>query len=376
MLATLAPLKRNFSMKKLIIAGVIAIYFLSISAFAQVKPALTANNHTNTPKATAGANSDMARNGDVRTATATASNTERPVTTGNQAWGNAPLTNLSERPRVANATSAKPVAAPVNNTAAPTTSSAPTTNTAPTQTYRVGVGDILDIQLSDSLSNHSTLYTIAEGGLLDYPLAGSPLPVSGLTTDAIAQRLRSAIKVLDNPEIKVKVRDYASHTAKVIGFVNIPGDKVLRREAVPLYVVLSEAMPLSDAVSATIVRDGKDLPAINLADVSGTSQVVVDGDVIKVSGQSAASTEYFFAGGEVNAPGQKAFHNGLTLTQAIIASGGAGRNAGALVRVSRQGTDGRLTTIEFNLRNIQNGKTPDPLIQKNDRIEVIRNEVR
>jgi protein involved in polysaccharide export with SLBB domain len=177
--------------------------------------------------------------------------------------------------------------------------------------------------------------------------------------------------------IKVKVRDYASHTAKVIGFVNLPGEKVLRREAVPLYAVLSEAMPLGDAVSVTIVRNGKELAAVNLADVNSTNQTVIDGDIIKVSGQGTINTnEYFFAGGEVNAPGQKSFHTGLTLTQAIIASGGTGRNAGAVVRVSRQGTDGRLFSVEYNLRNIQNGKIQDPLIQKNDRIEVNRDENR
>ena len=362
-------------MKKLIIAGVIAIYFLSISAFAQVKPNLSANNHTNTTR-TSSVVPDANKIRETPKPTPAAANAPRPVMSGNQTWGNAPITNLSERPRIA-AASSKAQVAPVKNSTAPTTVSAPTALSAPTQTYRVGVGDILDIQIPDSLSNRSTLYTVADGGLLDYPLAGAPISVGGLTTEVIAQRLRSAIKVLDNPEIKVKVRDYASHTAKVIGFVNLPGEKVLRREAVPLYVVLSEAMPLGDAVSVTILRNGKELPGVNLADVNSTNQTVIDGDVIKVSGQGAASTtEYFFAGGEVNAPGQKSFHSGLTLTQSIIASGGTGRNAGAIVRVSRQGTDGRLTATEYNLKNIQSGKAQDPLVQKNDRIEVSRDENR
>ncbi|HEY6805929.1 MAG TPA: polysaccharide biosynthesis/export family protein [Pyrinomonadaceae bacterium] len=362
-------------MKKLIIAGVIAISSLSTSAFAQVKSSPAANNHTNAARSTSAGETARARETPKPTPMpqTVAVNREQPA---DQARGNAQATNISGRPRIAAATAPKAVATPVNNSAAPTSVSAPTTTTAPTQLYRVGVGDILDIQIPDSMSDRSTLYTVMEGGLLDYPLAGDPMAVDGLTTDAIAQKLRGSIKVLDNPEIKVKVRDYASHTAKVIGFVSIPGDKVLRREAVPLYVVLSEAMPLSDAVSVTIVRNGKDLPAVNLADAEGTSQVVLDGDVIKVSGQSVETAEYFYAGGEVNAPGQKAFHNGITLTQAIIVSGGAAHNAGATVRVSRQGADGRLSAIEYNLRNIQAGKVPDPQIQKNDRIEVSRNEQR
>jgi len=359
-------------MNKLIIAGVIALSSFSTSAFAQVK---SANNHTNASRSTPAAETPRVRETPKPTPApeTVAVNREQ---TADQTRANGQVNNISGRPRIAVANTPKTAPTTVNNSAAPTSISAPTTSTAPTQLYRVGIGDILDIQIPDSMSDRSTLYTVMEGGLLDYPLAGDPMIVDGLTTDAIAQKLRSSIKVLDNPEIKVKVRDYASHTAKVIGFVNIPGDKVLRREAVPLYVVLSEAMPLSDAVSVTIVRNGKDLPAVNLADAEGTSQVVRDGDVIKVSGQAAATAEYFYAGGEVNAPGQKSFHNGITLTQAIIASGGTGRNAGATVRVSRQAADGRLSTVEYNLRNIQAGKVPDPQIQKNDRLEVSRTEQR
>jgi hypothetical protein len=58
------------------------------------------------------------------------------------------------------------------------------------------------------------------------------------------------------------------------------------------------------------------------------------------------------------------------LTQAILAAGGATTGAGERVRVSRQGTDGRLVTEEFNLRKIQDGKVADPLLQKDDRIEL------
>jgi protein involved in polysaccharide export with SLBB domain len=356
-------------MKKLIIAGSIAIHFLSVSALAQVKPNLSANNHPNTTRPSSVSNS-------ASRPTATDSDIPTLVSSVSQVWGNAPITNASARPRIAAAT-AKIESEPVKVSTAPTTISAPTTPSAPTQIYRVGVGDILDIQIRDSLSTRSTLFTVTDGGLLDYPLAGAPLAVGGLTTDAIAQLLRSAIKVLNNPEINVQVRDYASHTAKVIGFVSLPGDKVLRREAVPLYVVISQAMPLDDAVSVTIVRNGKDLTAIDLAYISFTNQTVLAGDVIKVSAQTpASSTEYFFAGGEVNAPGQKSFHTGLSLTQAIMASGGTSMNAGAVVRVSRQGSDGRLTAIEYNLRSIQNGKAADPLIQKNDRVEVSRDEDR
>jgi protein involved in polysaccharide export with SLBB domain len=94
------------------------------------------------------------------------------------------------------------------------------------------------------------------------------------------------------------------------------------------------------------------------------------GDVIKVSGPAPAATEFFFVAGEVKLPGQKAYHSGLTLTQAIFAAGGATNGASERVRVSRQGTDGRLVTEEFNLRKIQDGKIADPVLKKDDRIEL------
>ena len=233
-------------MKKLIIAAFIASFFLTISALAQVKPSLVANNHPSTMKA-----------------------------------GN---------------TSSLPV------------------SVALTQTYRVGVGDVLDIQLPASLSSKSTLYTVLENGLLDYPLAQAPLPIGGLTTEVIAARLRTSIKVLDNPLVSVKVRDYASHAVNVIGFVSVPGVKLLRREAVPLYAVLSEAMPMPDATSATLIRAGRSAEVVDLRDTSALSQLVVAGDLIKVSVSPIEPTDFFFAGGEINSPGQKPYHAGLTLT--------------------------------------------------------------
>jgi protein involved in polysaccharide export with SLBB domain len=85
-------------------------------------------------------------------------------------------------------------------------------------------------------------------------------------------------------------------------------------------------------------------------------------------------TDFFFTGGEINSPGQKPYHAGLTLTQAILASGGPSSTAGNQVRVSRQAPDGRLVNTEYNLRDIQSGKIQDPTLQVGDRIEVIRDK--
>lgn len=243
-----------------------------------------------------------------------------------------------------------------------------TLNPAASQIYRVGVGDVLDIQLQKNSSPESTLFTVLSDGMLEYPLAGSPLQVSGMTTSEIATTLRTKIKLFEDPTVVVNVRDYASHAVTISGFVAAPGTKTLRREAVPLYALLAESIVLPDASRATVTRATGTI-SIDLNDPNLSATLVLPGDVIKVLG-AAAVTEFFFVAGEVKLPGQKAYHSGLTLTQAILAAGGATNAAAERVRVSRQGTDGRLVSEEFNLRKILDGKIPDPLLRKDDRIEL------
>ncbi|HEY8186216.1 MAG TPA: polysaccharide biosynthesis/export family protein [Pyrinomonadaceae bacterium] len=254
----------------------------------------------------------------------------------------------------------------VNSTAATSAPIAPVSS----QIYRVGIRDVLDIQLVDNPGKSSTLFTVLDGGMLEYPLAGDPIAVAGLTTPEIAALLRSRLRIFDNPTVNVKVRDYASHSVTITGFVAAPGTKVLRREAMPLYAILAESVVLPEAATATITRQGRTLMVVDLKDVKQSSTMIISGDAIKVSGAPAAPTEFFFIGGEINSPGQKSYHAGLTLTQAILASGGTKASAGSKIRVSRQGANGLLTTEEYNLRKIQSGKAADPALVKGDRIEV------
>jgi hypothetical protein len=253
-------------MKKLGIA-LIGGLALSTSISAQVRPGMTANLVAN----------NVQPNG------------TRPRIVGSESAPGktedaAPVTKTGEA-------KARPAASPGQTTASLLIKSVAAANEqAMTQTYRVGVGDVLDIQLPDSLNTRSTLYTVSPDGLVDYPLAACAIPAVGATTEVIAARLKANIKVLNNPDVKVSVRDYVSHTVKIIGFVGSPGDRVLRREAVPLYVVLSQSLPLADAASVTITRKGSPPIALDLNDPNANNQLIVAGDLIKVSDRSLAST--------------------------------------------------------------------------------------
>jgi protein involved in polysaccharide export with SLBB domain len=241
----------------------------------------------------------------------------------------------------------------------------------PTSLYRVGIGDVLDIRLSNQPTRESTLFTVLKDGGLEYPLLNGPIAVTGLTTDEIARRLSSEIKVIQSARVSVSVRDFASHAVVVTGLVDNPGRKLLRREAMPLYAVLAEALPRPEAVVATIVHGDKD-QTVSLSDNQGLSMLVLPGDAVRVSGSAAMAKHFIYVGGDVTSPGEKEFRDGMTLTQAVMSAGGISRSGKTSVRVSRRNHEGFLTASEYNLRSIEEGKSQDPLLQAGDRIEVIQ----
>jgi len=220
-------------------------------------------------------------------------------------------------------------------------------------------------------TRESTLFTVMTGGTIEYPLLSQPLIVVGLTTDQIASRLKTEIKVIDNPQLVVSVRDYASHAVIVTGWVDNPGRRMLRREAMPLYAILAESLPRAEATVATIVRAEKE-QQLALNDQKAMATLLLPGDVIKVSGDTSVARKYVYVGGQVVTSGEKDFREGMTLTQAILACGGASRDAGKTVKISRRNAEGFLIASDYDLRAIQEGKSPDPFLQSGDRIEVGR----
>jgi protein involved in polysaccharide export with SLBB domain len=140
---------------------------------------------------------------------------------------------------------------------------------------------------------------------------------------------------------------------------------------VPLYVIIAYAQPQPGAGQATVVsRVTGRTTAVDLADAGATKMLVRPGDVITVT---AAPERFVYVSGAVRQPGQKRYHAGLTLTQAVLAAGGAVSTQGAqAVSVTRQGDDGRLATTRHSLADIRSGKTPDPTLRPGDRVEVLK----
>ena len=259
-----------------------------------------------------------------------------------------------------------------------TTGAAETNNTnaaakelALTKLYRVGPGDVLDVRISDAAAPQSTLFTVTPAGLLEHPLLAEPLHVGGLSVEEISTAIEADLKrraLSETPKVSVGVRDYASHTILVSGLVKDSGTKILRREAIPLYVVVADAQPLPEAARVTVLRsEANETYEIDLGEPAQMNLLVRPGDVISLQPNVE---QFLYIGGEVKSPGEKTYRRGLTLTQAIIAAGGV-TPKGKEARLGRDDGHGFLTVTRLKLKDIESGKVPDPIVRPGDRIMIV-----
>ena len=280
---------------------------------------------------------------------------------------------IAEKPGEKNTdkVAAAPPAAEVNKAAAPTPVVPAPPEIPLTKIYRVGPADVLDIRINDNAAAaQSTLFTITPAGLLEHPMLAEPLTAGGLTVDEISTKFESELKrraLVENPKVSIGVRDYASHTILVSGLVKESGPKILRREAIPLYVVVADAQPLPEAERVTVVRnESNETFEAELGKTNEMNLLVRPGDVVTLV---PAETQFIYLGGEVKLPGEKKYRRGLTLTQAINAAGGATPN-GKEARVGRDDGKGFLVVTRFKLKEIESGKIPDPPVKPGDRITI------
>ncbi len=239
-----------------------------------------------------------------------------------------------------------------------------------TTIYHVGAGDVLDVRLRNAPADQQTFFTVSANGLLEHPILSQPLNVIGMTTDEIGRRIESDLKtraVNEHPQVLVGVREYNSHTVLVSGLVKEPGTKVLRREAIPLYVVVADAQPLPEAGRAVVKSHQRgEAVVVDITDSKAMDLLVHPGNVVTLERHAA---QFFYVGGEVKAPGEKMFRPRLTLTQAILSAGGV-NNKGKDAELARERVPGVLGATTHKLKDIYAGKSTDPEVLPGDRITV------
>ena len=247
---------------------------------------------------------------------------------------------------------------------------------APTEIYKVGINDVLFISLQNAPSNASNYFTVLNDGTIDYPLAGEMVAVTGMTVEEIEDLLKGKIKLYENPQVSVKLREYASHSITVLGLVEKAGQKFLQREAIPLYVVRAEAVVQSRADRVIIKRADSTTEKFDLRESKYENILVFAGDIIEFTAADAQAVgnsnapQFLYIGGNISSSGQRNFTTGMTLTQAILASGGLRKAGAKKVIVRRKSEQGLLVATEYNLKDIKDGKSPDPILQPGDTVEI------
>ncbi len=242
-------------------------------------------------------------------------------------------------------------------------------NLKPTEFYKVGPGDVLYVSLQGSKSNY---YTVLHDGSIDYPLAGGVIKVSGLSVGAIEDLLRTRVRLYENPEVTVNVREYASHRIDVLGMVGISGKHYLQREALPLFVIRAQSLAESGADIAVLRRANGEELTFKVGTPEFDAALVYAGDVVEFTSSASrhSRTGFIFVGGYVDRVGRIDFFKGITLTQAIFAAGGVTGNKGNIVTVRRNNDRGFLESKTYKLSEIRTGAAVDPVLEAGDLIEV------
>ncbi len=236
--------------------------------------------------------------------------------------------------------------------------------------YRVGLGDLLVIDIENAPTSSGN-YTVRGDGTIDFPLAGENVLVSGQTVDEIEESLTDIVKLYKTPQIKVRISEYASHGVLVNGLVEMPGLHQIQRDAVPLYVIRATA-EINPRANGVIIKREKDssVESFLLANENVDAVLIYPGDAVEFTGNpDSAAIGFYLIGGDVASGGKKELSAGLTLSKAIAASGGAvGNPKRALIR--RRTESGTLITSEYELKAINSGKVSDPGLNQGDIVEI------
>jgi polysaccharide export outer membrane protein len=247
--------------------------------------------------------------------------------------------------------------------------------------YEVGAGDVLEINVfgNDDLSRVPTVQT---NGAVSLPLLGE-VQVSGLTIAEVKRKVTNLLAkdYLINPQVEVKVKEYQSQYVSVVGEVNNPGRKPIRGRMRLLDALIeSGGFKATSSGDVMITRtdgtfdDGKKSIAVRIS-ASATIQDQINlelrlknGDII-----SAMPKAFVTVDGEVNRPGRYAIESDLTVTGAVSLAGGRTRfgSSGAKVRRIDPQT-GKVSIIEVDIKDVQNGKKPDVTLLPNDVVSVAR----
>jgi polysaccharide biosynthesis/export protein len=219
--------------------------------------------------------------------------------------------------------------------------------------YRLAAGDVIRISVYQSAD--LTLETrLTEAGTISYPLLGS-VALAGLTVSEAEKRIADGLRTgnfVKQPQVSVAVQQVRGNQVSVLGQVGKPGRYPLETGNVQLTDMIATAGGVvpggADQVVVVGTRNGQpyraeiDLPSVFGAGRRANDLTLQNGDVIWVE---RAPMIYMY--GEVQKPGSLRLERGMTVMQALAASGGlTQRGTERGLRVHRRDAEGKVRIIE------------------------------
>lgn len=249
--------------------------------------------------------------------------------------------------------------------------------------YRLGAGDVVEVSALDLLEIgkvHTVETVVANDGTIALPLAGTfkarDRTVAELHSD-VTTRLTRLIR---EPSVSVRLREYRSQRIAVLGNVNLPGVKTLERTRVTVSHAIGLAGGLKDpdAVQRAVLlrsHTGEsvevDLDALARGDLH-QNLLLGPGDILQV-----LEPERFYVSGFVKTPGAHPLRRGMTALRAVAVAGGVliPDASPSLARIHRPSPNG-VTIIPVDLVAIADLEAEDVAIQAGDNLEVTQSGVR
>lgn len=242
--------------------------------------------------------------------------------------------------------------------------------------YRIGVRDVLRIQVEEA-PNLPAEYTVAEDGSIDIEPAGA-VPAQGRTESELELDIEARLKEkgLRKATVHVTVISFRSRPVLVLGAVVNPGNQTTSGSSRLMEVLLAagglspEHGPtvqvrrqadngLSDQVTVAVADLIESLdPDVNLP--------ILAGDVINVASARMLTVHLL---GAVKTVGSLTFKNTerVSVLTAVARAGGLAETASRKIAIKRKDPQtGRLDETLVDFRRILDGKDPDVDLQDGD----------
>jgi polysaccharide export outer membrane protein len=246
--------------------------------------------------------------------------------------------------------------------------------------YRVGPGDLLEVEVFEVDELKQTV-RVSEDGSITLPLIGRVV-VEGLTQEGVVQKITDLLqaKYVKNPQVTIFIKEYKNQQVAVIGAVERAGSyELVGRKNLLQIISMAGGFSETAGNEIFILRDGPDgttsAITIDLRDliIHGNQKLnipIEPNDVINVPVDREIRV---YVMGRVNKPGAVMANvsRGVTLFQAIADAGGLAEGAKESgITVTRKDRTGKEQKIKVNLKDIIKGRKKDIVLQEGDVVYV------